>query len=630
MANVSNFSAVTPGAAVSGTLTDKEVAAPIAPQNGLRADGPRVTFHFAGAWSAENTYVYYDVVKDNSGASWICKYPQVPKGTPLEEGAYWTRWADPNIEVEELYQTVQVYDARITEAQTNAAEAKTTAGAAQIAADNAKTAADNAKTAADNAKTAADNAQKTADSKLASRLAISDFLAPAYVGDFVSYNGKFFGNDPQGKVPTINQGYCYNGNDHVFGLRNSDDSKQLFATASEVTNSYTILSDNSFTGLDHINCIAFNATTKHYYVYTSAIRNAIYILDLNFKQIKIINTPSNNYGNIAYDRITNTVWYVEYSGDIYTLENESLFIKKNYKLSDGGFNSDEVGQGCASYNNILVLPVTGVAPKRAHGFKVYDLNDGKFIKNIGVPMFEPIFGTYLEFEDCDFDDNGTLYISATGNNATDAATTYAAVTFLYKTDIYKNNLPYAPISPAAEYFVEGTYNGFKHYGTSQYPFADLAELNIALANSPTFIKKVNISANNNNAITYNGFLFFDRPINCNIFTNPQNNVTICGIFSIRNGGVFTLQNRLNITECNNAPFTYLVRVSNAVFQSAGINGTKLTDNPKVTNTMFIQGSSLVNSAYCRLDNVENTPQTSIVGGFGYVFGAPLKGKYVAS
>ena len=72
MANVSNFSAVTPGAAVSGTLTDKEVVAPIAPPDGLRADGPRVTFHFAGTWDADNTYVYYDVVKDNSGASWIC------------------------------------------------------------------------------------------------------------------------------------------------------------------------------------------------------------------------------------------------------------------------------------------------------------------------------------------------------------------------------------------------------------------------------------------------------------------------------------------------------------------------------------------------------------------------------
>lgn len=138
MANVSNFSAVTPGAAVNGTLTDKEVVAPIAPPDGLRADGPRVTFHFAGTWDAGNTYVYYDVVKDNSGASWICKYPQVPKGTPLEEGAYWTRWADPNIEIEDMYRTIQLYNERIS---------KNTADIAKNATDIAKNATDITKNA---------------------------------------------------------------------------------------------------------------------------------------------------------------------------------------------------------------------------------------------------------------------------------------------------------------------------------------------------------------------------------------------------------------------------------------------------------------------------------------------------
>ena len=140
MANVSNFSAVTPGAAVSGTLTDKEVVAPIAPPDGLRADGPRVTFHFAGAWDAGNTYVYYDVVKDNSGASWICKYPQVPKGTPLEEGTYWTRWADPNIEIEDMYRTIQLYNERISKNATDIAKNATdiAKNAADIARNDAK------------------------------------------------------------------------------------------------------------------------------------------------------------------------------------------------------------------------------------------------------------------------------------------------------------------------------------------------------------------------------------------------------------------------------------------------------------------------------------------------------------
>lgn len=117
MANVSNFSAATAGATVSGTLTDSQVVQPQVPA-GLRADGPRVTFHFiTEPWDSGNTYVYYDVVKDSSGASWICKYPQVPTGTPLEEGTYWTRWADPNAEVEELRGVVETYDSRIAESE---------------------------------------------------------------------------------------------------------------------------------------------------------------------------------------------------------------------------------------------------------------------------------------------------------------------------------------------------------------------------------------------------------------------------------------------------------------------------------------------------------------------------------
>lgn len=112
MPNTAYFGADTPQAHISGSVVDKDVVIPQAPA-GLRADGPRVTFNFTGEWNADNSYVYYDVVKDNSGASWIAKSPVVPKGTSLEEGTYWTRWADPNIEVEELYKTVQEFDARI-------------------------------------------------------------------------------------------------------------------------------------------------------------------------------------------------------------------------------------------------------------------------------------------------------------------------------------------------------------------------------------------------------------------------------------------------------------------------------------------------------------------------------------
>ena len=113
MTNTSSFAAATDGARVAGTLTDNQVVTPQVPA-GLRSDGPRVTFNFRGAWNSGNTYYYYDVVRDTSGRSWICKYPQVPAGTALEESTYWTNWADPNIEFEELSQLVATYDGRIT------------------------------------------------------------------------------------------------------------------------------------------------------------------------------------------------------------------------------------------------------------------------------------------------------------------------------------------------------------------------------------------------------------------------------------------------------------------------------------------------------------------------------------
>lgn len=128
MANVSNFAASTDGAKVAGTLTDNQVAQPQMPA-GLRTDGCRVTFNFRGLWDSGNDYIYYDVVRDSSGASWICKYPTVPAGTPLVEGTYWAKWSDPNIEFEELQRIVETYDGRITanasaiSAETSRAEA---------------------------------------------------------------------------------------------------------------------------------------------------------------------------------------------------------------------------------------------------------------------------------------------------------------------------------------------------------------------------------------------------------------------------------------------------------------------------------------------------------------------------
>ena len=113
MPNSTNFSAKTDGAHVTGTLTDHLPVNPNIPPTGLQAIGPRVTFNFiTDAWSDENSYQYYDVVQV-SGNSYIARQ-NVPTGIDISDTDYWIHWADPNAQFQELLNTVNSFDNRIT------------------------------------------------------------------------------------------------------------------------------------------------------------------------------------------------------------------------------------------------------------------------------------------------------------------------------------------------------------------------------------------------------------------------------------------------------------------------------------------------------------------------------------
>lgn len=146
MPNSTNFSAKTDGAHVTGTLTDHLPVNPNIPPTGLQAIGPRVTFNFiTDAWSDENSYQYYDVVQV-SGNSYIARQ-NVPTGIDISDTDYWIHWADPNAQFQELLNTVQTFDGRITEntndiATNTAAIAKNTSDIATNTAAIAKNTAD--------------------------------------------------------------------------------------------------------------------------------------------------------------------------------------------------------------------------------------------------------------------------------------------------------------------------------------------------------------------------------------------------------------------------------------------------------------------------------------------------------
>lgn len=114
MPNQASFTAATPGAVVQGTVTDKLPVLPGTPPTGRTAIGPRITPNFiTDPWSSDNSYQYYDVVLVD-GASYIAR-KAVPAGIQITNTEYWIRWADSNTQFQELQNTVQTFDGRITE-----------------------------------------------------------------------------------------------------------------------------------------------------------------------------------------------------------------------------------------------------------------------------------------------------------------------------------------------------------------------------------------------------------------------------------------------------------------------------------------------------------------------------------
>lgn len=176
MAESKNFSAEAGSAKVVGTVSSGDIAEPVAPPTGLRAIGPRITFHFVGEWDAETSYVLYDVVRVN-GTSYIANKVSIAKGVNPEtdNDVHWVKWNDPNSQVELLQQTVNGFDGRINTVETeivnasrDAAEAKKASNeeaARAKAAEAANTAAIDAEVtrakAAEAANTAAIEAEAT-------------------------------------------------------------------------------------------------------------------------------------------------------------------------------------------------------------------------------------------------------------------------------------------------------------------------------------------------------------------------------------------------------------------------------------------------------------------------------------
>ena len=99
---------------VKSALTDGLPAFPEVPPQATKAFGPRLTPHFiTEPWSSENTYQYFDVVLVD-GTSYIAHKQVIPTGVEITDTEYWAEWAQPNAQYNELLDTVNTFDGRIT------------------------------------------------------------------------------------------------------------------------------------------------------------------------------------------------------------------------------------------------------------------------------------------------------------------------------------------------------------------------------------------------------------------------------------------------------------------------------------------------------------------------------------
>lgn len=143
MPNVSSFGAQTDNAVVSGTVTDRQMVIPEVPPQGLMSVGPRVTPNYIKEpWNAQNSYVYFDVVRDSAGSSYIATKPVVPAGTALADEDYWFKWNDPDAQLNELQEIVKLYDGRISQNASAIATETERAKAAEKAEEQRATAAE--------------------------------------------------------------------------------------------------------------------------------------------------------------------------------------------------------------------------------------------------------------------------------------------------------------------------------------------------------------------------------------------------------------------------------------------------------------------------------------------------------
>ncbi len=635
--------------------------------------GARYVPLFMGEWDITNSYEPLSIVQ-YQGNSYTSRQA-VPSNIQITDEIYWAQTGNYNAQVEAYRQEVYTFSNRISNNEQAISDETTNRENADDALENL---IGNEATSRENADDALEtlintsieneeNAREEADNTLENNInaidnlinsngwienemlkdesisfnkledeiydsivkgSIVDSIEPYYIGDIIAYNGKFYGS--ANNIPCIAQGGCFNGSEYVYALINDNSTSTKIAISNELTNTWGIL-NVTISNAGHSNCMAFDG--NRYYIYTDYETGTIIVLDANFLYVKTIQSPTNMYGCIGYDKKTHLMWFVTYQGEIFQFDNTNdTFTRMDYTLSETVTTSDIIGnngQGFAVYDNVFVFPVGGV-PRT--GLRVYNALNGKHIKDISIPYHTAIY-PFTEPEDCDFDDDGTLYIHTIASNATDNSTRYAWGAFLWKTNIFKGSLTQV-IQGSANYtggelYLEhsSNYNGFKSTGwENSYPFKDMLEANLVLNNPTMNYKRLNVCVNtpysNSTAQVLNGSMYLEGA-NTTIVSHSSGNKVWNGVLSLRGRCDISLVNKFTISGARDMPFNYLVRVTESKLTGSGIEGQ--SGSLSNVNPLRAESDCMIYIPFSRLDGSDVTPATNLIKGFGYVLGLPHQG-----
>ena len=431
MAESKDFSAEAGSAKVVGTVSSADIAEPVAPPMGLRAVGPRITFHFVGEWDAETSYVLYDVVRVN-GTSYIANKINIAKGVNPEtdNNVHWVKWNDPNAQVELLQQTVNGFDARITEAKT---EAMAAAGAA---AEAKKASADNATAINEEAARAkaAEAANTAAINEEAARAKAAEAANTAAIDELAQKEGSVFESVTQAYIGRIPLNGKTNSNVQAMFLKN-DSIAVSFVSNSKDSNQCDVYEVNLETGaitgqfqrdFGHANGACYNPDLNKVLV----CPNIDYTVsaDTQFKTMYVCNP--NNYAieqTITFPFEPHSVCYDPVTKKSYiTGENLNPFSIDLYELDTADWSTTSLGtvpttlpgvyvpnyanksagtQNVAAYNGHIWYTQGGA------GYSLFYEIDVNSMSIIGAKNLLPELGAYKmnEIEACCFNNNGDVF-----------------------------------------------------------------------------------------------------------------------------------------------------------------------------------------------------------------------------